>query len=305
MNSTEQLQLQRTLLSRCHVTADAWYKAIARTSFVPFKAVEVRQHLVGLTEEAIALLLAESLDHDGAKAIGASLASLHYLEPEALGGTQEVLAQQLVEGLPAEQVAELQPRLAALLGGLATGFSHQARETILTEQDWIRGALRRELQRVENALRTAYDEVEQQVWDRTAELRDANQSLQREIVERKQVEEALRESEERFKGIFENTTIGLYRTTPDGRILMANPALARMLGYPSFDELAQRNLEEKGFEPEYLRSAFKQRIEDEEQVFGLESAWVRHDGITLFVRESARAVRDEAQSTTDLSFGVG
>ena len=119
----------------------------------------------------------------------------------------------------------------------------------------------------------------------------------RDITERVRAREALRESEERFRGIFENTTIGLYRTAPDGRILMANPALVRMLGYSSFDELAQRNLAGEGYAPECPRSAFKQRIESEGQVIGLESAWVRRDGTTLFVCESARAIRDEAGNT--------
>jgi len=118
-----------------------------------------------------------------------------------------------------------------------------------------------------------------------------------DITERKRAEEALQESQERFRSIFENAVMGLYRTTPDGRILMANPALVRMLGYSSFKELAQRNLEESGYEPEYPHSSFKQRIENEGQVIGLESAWVKRDGTTLFLRESARAIRDEAGNT--------
>ena len=118
-----------------------------------------------------------------------------------------------------------------------------------------------------------------------------------DITERKQIEDALRESEERFRGIFENATVGLYRTTPDGRILMANPALVHMLGYSSFEELAQRNLEESGYETEYPRSAFKERVESEGQVIGLESVWVKQDGATLFVRESAKAICDEAGNT--------
>ncbi len=110
--------------------------------------------------------------------------------------------------------------------------------------------------------------------------------------ERRRMEEKLRESEERFRTLFENTTIGLYRTNPDGGILMANPALVRMLGYGTFEELAKRNLEENGYAPSYPRSDFEQQIEREGQVIGLESAWRRRDGSLLLVRESARAVRD-------------
>jgi PAS domain S-box-containing protein len=115
-----------------------------------------------------------------------------------------------------------------------------------------------------------------------------------DITERKRAEENLRESEERFREIFENTTVGMYRTTPDGRVLMANPALVRMLGYTSVEELAQRNLEENGFEPDYARSVFRRRVEAEGRVVGLESAWKRRDGKTLYVSESARCVRDGA-----------
>jgi PAS domain S-box-containing protein len=128
-------------------------------------------------------------------------------------------------------------------------------------------------------------------------LTDGRQLVTHEdITELKRAEEAIRESEERFRGIFENTTIGLYRTNPDGRVLMANPALLHMLGYSCFKELAQRNLEKEGYEPNYTRSTFKQRIESEGQVIGLESAWQKRDGTTLFVRESARVIRDEADN---------
>ena len=105
--------------------------------------------------------------------------------------------------------------------------------------------------------------------------------------------EALRESEERFRGLFESATIGMYRTTPDGRILMANPALVRMLGYQSFEELAQRNLTEEFYWPMYPRQDFKKRIEQNGEVRDLESAWKRKDGSAVFVRESARLGRDE------------
>jgi signal transduction histidine kinase len=152
LNTEARSQVHQVLLSRCHAIADHWYQAIARTSHVPHSAAKVRQCLVELTEQAILLLFTEPFDHGRAEAIGASLANLHCLEPEALGGTQEVLARQLVEGLAAEQAVALQSRLAALLGGLAAGFSQRSRETVLAEQEWSRGALVRELRRVKEAL---------------------------------------------------------------------------------------------------------------------------------------------------------
>ncbi len=109
-----------------------------------------------------------------------------------------------------------------------------------------------------------------------------------------QTQAALRASEANFRGVFENNTVGLYRTTPDGRILMANPALLRMLGIEDFASLAQRNLEEDYFNSSYPRSEFKQQIEGQGQVKGLESAWKKEDGEFVYVRESARVIYDQA-----------
>ena len=116
-------------------------------------------------------------------------------------------------------------------------------------------------------------------------------SLCRDITERRRGEVALRQSEERFRSLFENATVGIYRTTPEGRILASNPALVRLLGYSSFEELAYRNLEQEGFEPGYPRSVFRMLLDAQGVATGIEATWTRQDGSAVFVRESARAVR--------------
>jgi len=114
----------------------------------------------------------------------------------------------------------------------------------------------------------------------------------RDISVRKQSEIALKESEKRFRNIFDNCSIGIYRTSQDGKILMSNSTLVKMLGYSSFEELVQCDLESKLYHPEYSRKNFKKHIESEKQIIGLESAWIKKNGSTLFVRENAKAIYD-------------
>jgi PAS domain S-box-containing protein len=113
----------------------------------------------------------------------------------------------------------------------------------------------------------------------------------KDITERKRAEATLRESEERLRILFDNLTIGVYRTTPEGKILFANPALLRSLGCHSFEELAARNLEEEGFHPTYPRQEFKERIERDGEIRGLESAWKTEDDSLRYFRENAHTVR--------------
>jgi PAS domain S-box-containing protein len=119
----------------------------------------------------------------------------------------------------------------------------------------------------------------------------------KDITEHKKADDARLSLETELKDILDNTPVGIYRTTPDGRILLANPALVRMLGYSSFEELAVRNLEKEGFEPQYPRSIFKERIEKDGQVVGLESNWIRRDGTSATIVETAWVVRDKQGRT--------
>ena len=119
----------------------------------------------------------------------------------------------------------------------------------------------------------------------------------RDITQRKMAEEALQQSEQRYRTLFENAPVGIYRTTPEGRILAGNPALVRMLGYASFEEMARPNLNAEFFGLEYPRSQFIAAIEEKGEVAGLECVWHKKDGKSLLIRENARAIRDESGKT--------
>ena len=116
----------------------------------------------------------------------------------------------------------------------------------------------------------------------------------RDITEQKKAEEALKFSEERYRNIFESAAIGIYRTTPEGEIVLANSTLIKLLEFESFEELAQRNLEKEGFENVSQRSKFRETIEKAGSINGLESVWMTKDGKTVFVNENAKAFYDQS-----------
>ena len=143
----------------------------------------------------------------------------------------------------------------------------------------------------EEALQKAKEDLEQRVKERTVELMETNERLLLELSRRKRIEEMLRKGAERYRNLFENSPIGIYRTNPDGRILMANPTLKRMLGYESYNEMASNRAKTGDYEPTYLKKKLKKRLEKEDRVRGFEARWKRHDNVVLFVRENAKAVR--------------
>ncbi len=134
--------------------------------------------------------------------------------------------------------------------------------------------------------RQAYGETEQRMLEFVS-------SQVAQVIERKRMYDALKSSEESYRGVFENATVGLSRTTPEGTIVLANKAMVHMLGFDSLAELKNRNLARDGFADSFSRHEFLERMARDGEVRGLESAWLKADGSVIFVRESAWAIRDE------------
>ncbi|MBX3331248.1 MAG: PAS domain S-box protein [Nitrospira sp.] len=118
----------------------------------------------------------------------------------------------------------------------------------------------------------------------------------RDITERKLVEEALRKSEERYRSIFENAIEGIFQTTPDGKYVAVNPALARIYGYDSPDDMIATvtNLAGHLYVDPGRRDEFIRLMQEQERVTGFEVLVYRKDGNWIWVSEGARALHDPA-----------
>ncbi len=113
-------------------------------------------------------------------------------------------------------------------------------------------------------------------------------------VQRRQAEIALARAEQRYRSIFENAVEGLYVSSPAGRFLSVNPALARMLGYGSPQELLTdvNDIRRQIYVRPGRRDEFFAQVQRGDQVSDFESEVYRRDGSRIWIAESVRVVRD-------------
>ncbi|MCL4508241.1 MAG: hypothetical protein M1296_01810, partial [Chloroflexi bacterium] len=153
-----QIQALYTLLSqRCEDVAVQWQQSLAHTGFVASSVPEVQSHLSILARRTIHAVLADEPDRNECRAIGAAVAGLHYVHPDALERTLDILAGALLAGLPTTDRLFLQRRVDSCLAALATGFIAEVCTIMLREQDAIRNAVLSERDRAYDELRAILD----------------------------------------------------------------------------------------------------------------------------------------------------
>ncbi|HKO54422.1 MAG TPA: EAL domain-containing protein, partial [Thermoanaerobaculia bacterium] len=118
-------------------------------------------------------------------------------------------------------------------------------------------------------------------------------SIIHDVTERKRAEEALLESEEKYRNIFDYASVGIYQAMPDGRLLTANTTLAAMLGYDSASELLTRRLGDDIYADSNDREAILAAYEPGGSARSFELQWRRKDGSRIWVQLSAHAIRSE------------
>ncbi|MCX7643535.1 MAG: GAF domain-containing protein, partial [Armatimonadetes bacterium] len=130
-------------------------------------------------------------------------------------------------------------------------------------------------------------------WDEVdiAILRIAG-SLLGSVIERQQAIERQFEQERQFRELVENATVGIYRSTPEGQLLMVNPALARMFGYDSPEEMMASitDLSTQAYADPSYREDFKRMVAEQGFVQNLIIPLRRKNGETFWAAVSGRGV---------------
>ena len=120
--------------------------------------------------------------------------------------------------------------------------------------------------------------------------------IAQDVTDEKRAEQALRDAEHKYRAIFENSIEGIFQSTPDGKFLSANPALARIFGYDSPEDLMAgiADIKQTIYVDPKRREEFKQLIETQGSVELFEYEIFRKDKSRLWLCENSRVVRDES-----------
>jgi PAS domain S-box-containing protein len=122
------------------------------------------------------------------------------------------------------------------------------------------------------------------------------QEIQQEITERRQAEEALHASEQRYRNIVENSPVGIFQSTPEGRYLQINPHLAHMYGYASSEEALARitDIANQIYVNPAQRQEFTRLLAEQGQISEFINQNYRKDGRIIWTSTDARVVKDQA-----------
>jgi PAS domain S-box-containing protein len=148
--------------------------------------------------------------------------------------------------------------------------------------------------KAEEALRIAHNDLEKRVEERTLDLTKSVDELQKEIVERKRVGEALRGSEEKYRTLTDNLSVGVFRSTPGpkGNYIEVNSAYTRIFGFENKETLLSLYAYDIYQNPDD-RDKFSKKMLKDGAVNNEEIMFKRKDGRPFLGSVTAVAVKDE------------
>jgi PAS domain S-box-containing protein len=149
-----------------------------------------------------------------------------------------------------------------------------------------------ERKQLEETLQKSRDELEKQVQERTAELSKSVEILTKQIAERRQAEEKVKESNKKYYSLFEKSKDVIYISSPEGKLIDINPAAVELFGYSSKEEFLKVDISKDLYFDSKDRERFKQLLSDHGFVKDFESILKRKDGQKLVVLETTTAIRD-------------
>jgi PAS domain S-box-containing protein len=149
---------------------------------------------------------------------------------------------------------------------------------------WACFVSRREMWEIcqrQDAYQQLLDGLEQRVCDRTV-------ALEAEVAKHERTARELSQSEERYRALVTNLPIGVFKTTRDGAVRLANPYLLTLLGIPADQDLTKINMADGQLLAPEVRDRFWMRLENDHEVRGFETSFRKTDGAVIDVVMNAR-----------------
>ncbi|TNH26773.1 EAL domain-containing protein [Micromonospora orduensis] len=234
-----------------------WARAVRRLGFVPLSAAETERLLLVHTVRLAQAVRAEPFTARPAEEVGRALVEAHLTEPRALEWALRALGADFPHRVlaAAGRPADLSERIAAVQGGLAAGYARALRDRTFAQQE-----------RIARSAWQARDEVEQ----------------------------ALRDSEARFRAVFTGAAIGIGIAGVDGQIIDVNQAFADMLGY-SIEELCQANVAElfHADDAAGMWDLYQEMVEGKQDSARLEKRYYRKDGSVVWTDLAVSLIRHD------------
>ncbi|WFE44442.1 EAL domain-containing protein [Verrucosispora sp. WMMD1129] len=234
-----------------------WARAVRRLGFVPLSAAETERLLLAHTIRLAEVLLSAEPPAPAAEEVGRSLVAAHLTEPGVIEWSVRTLGERFRADVLADAAGRpvFDERIAVVQGALAAGFARALRERTFVQQEGIARAM----------------------W----QARD-------------DAEAALRDSEARFRAVFDGAAIGIGIAGVDGTIIDVNHAFADMLGY-SIEELRQLNVASlfHADDAAGMWELYQELIEGKHEAARVQKRYYRKDGSAVWTDLAVSLIRHD------------